>query len=535
MAVHRLRAPRHDHAVLAQPRLSEVGLLLARNRQRLRQAAGTLFGRSWADVCREARQAAVTAAGDYLRGAGEPVAAGGAASLLMAGHQPELVHPGVWLKNFALHGLARQHHATPINLIVDNDTAKATGLHVPASSDPLKSEAFDLHPKVRLTLMPFDRGPAEEPYEERTVRDEALFTDFPARVADALPGWPFRPLLPAFWGEVRRQAQRTPLLGERIASARRAFERAWGCHNLELPVSALCRTEPFAWFACHLLADLGRFHEVYNACVADYRRQHGIRNRQHPVPDLAAEDGWREVPFWAWRTGQKRRGRLFARPGETCVELRAGDEMWPVLPLRPRGDPAPAVAAWLTLERQGLKVRSRALTNTLYVRLFLADLFIHGIGGGKYDEVTDAIVRRFYGFEPPEFLVLSATLFLPLPVFPVRPEDVRRLARRVRDVRYNPQRHLVSLPPEVRELLVQKQDWIARPVNNKAARRARFHALRTLNEKLRPFLGGMEDQLEKELIRSREQLAANEVLQRRDYAFCLFPEAAVRPFCTQFL
>ena len=62
-----------------------------------------------------------------------------------------------------------------------------------------------------------------------------------------------------------------------------------------------------------------------------------------------------------------------------------------------------------------MKVRSRALTNTLFARLFLSDLFIHGIGGGKYDELTDDLIRRFYGIEPPEFLILSATRLLPLP------------------------------------------------------------------------------------------------------------------------
>ncbi len=75
------------------------------------------------------------------------------------------------------------------------------------------------------------------------------------------------------------------------------------------------------------------------------------------------------------------------------------------------------------LEAEGFKVRTRALTTTLFARLFLADLFIHGIGGGKYDELTDAIVRRFYGFEPPRYLVLSATRWLPLPSFPVTSDD----------------------------------------------------------------------------------------------------------------
>src|SRR5439155_12720662 len=164
------------------------------------------------------------------------------------------------------------------------------------------------------------------------------------------------------------------LLGERFASARRALERNWGCANLEVPVSRVCRTEPFAWFACHLLTQLPRFHELYNGIVRDYRRAHGIRSHNHPVPDLAAAGDWREVPLWGWRQGQPRRQRLMARTGAGVVVLRAGDEAWPALPLE-----MPAlVAAWRELERRGFKVRSRALTNTLFARLFLCDLFVHG-------------------------------------------------------------------------------------------------------------------------------------------------------------
>ena len=55
-----------------------------------------------------------------------------AAALIVTGHQPELFHPGVWVKNFALQGLARADGATALNLVVDYDTVKATVLRVPA-------------------------------------------------------------------------------------------------------------------------------------------------------------------------------------------------------------------------------------------------------------------------------------------------------------------------------------------------------------------------------------------------------------------
>ena len=73
--------------------------------------------------------------------------------------------------------------------------------------------------------------------------------------------------------------------------------------------------------------------------------------------------------------------RAARRPGPTCPFLR-GRSSWK------RGG---------SLAGAGCKVRSRALTTTLFARLLLADLFLHGIGGGKYDELTDELMRRFFG------------------------------------------------------------------------------------------------------------------------------------------
>jgi hypothetical protein len=544
-----LRAPAHDGAVIAEPPLREAGAALAINRQRLQTHADnhTLLGRPWSDLRRQARQSAVAAAREYLgenhkvasllRGELEnliPPRSGGTTihTLLVAGHQPELFHPGVWVKNFALCGLARAHNAISLNLVVDNDTVKTTALRIPT---PAATEGD--RPRARPVL--YDRWTGETPYEEKRISDRELFISFAERAGALLRGWHYEPLLSSFWAEVLRQSERSPLLGECFAAARRSFERDWGCHNLEVPLSTICRTEPFAWFACDLLTHLPRFHTLYNSVVADYRRRHGIRSRNHPVPDLAIEDDWLEAPFWGWRAGgvSPRRSRLFARLCDDRLELRAGDDAWPSLPRPEEGHAEAAVKAWQQLEGEGFKVRSRALTTTLYARLFLADLFIHGIGGGKYDELTDELIRRFYECEPPIFIVLSATRWLPLPRAPVHGEDRRRLAHAVRDVHYNPQRHLeeAATGDNLAELAVRKQTWIERPAATVRERRERFQMLRTLTEQLRQPLRPREGQLRQELARCERQLRANAVLQRRDYSFCLFPADILHPFCTQFL
>jgi hypothetical protein len=538
----RLRAPVQDGAIVAEPPLSEVRTLLRENRQRLSFPAAPLLGRSWADLRRQARQLAVSAARDYLRQSGEPVSDWGDTSLLMAGHQPDLSHPGVWVKNFALNGLARAYQATPINLVVDNDTAKSTALRLPALATADAGRGLMHSGSPHVVQIPFDHYSGEVPYEERPVRDETLFSTLQEHAAPLVNAWGFVPLLAEFWAEASREVRRTPLLGERLVAARRSIERKWGCCNLELPVSRLCRTEPFAWFACHLLAELPRFHATYNDCVHEYRRVYGIRSRSHPVPDLAADGDWLEAPFWGWRAGstagETHRGRLLARWGENQIELRIGNEPWPALPSAHAGDPARAIQAWRELERRGLKVRSRALTNTLFARLFLADLFVHGIGGGKYDELTDEIIRRFYGVEPPGFLVLSATLLLPFKVPQTRPETCNLLRHELRDLYYNPERHLANgarVPSRVKELTAQKQAWITRQPANAHERRERFHALRAVAEKLRPEVAQRVNAAQEELNECEKQLQGKAVLERRDYAFCLYPETTLRPFCTRFL
>ena len=353
----------------------------------------------------------------------------------MAGHQPELFHPGVWVKNFALCGLAAAHSACPVNLIVDYDAVKTASLTVPRVCLPLPPVSECL---PHTEPVPFDRVPLGIPCEEWTVRDEELFATLPERVR---PEWGFRPLLGDFWQEVRRQGQRTPLMGERLTAARRTFERRWGCHNFELPVSVLCSAGgAFTSFLADVLANLPHFQRVYNDSVHAYRRAHGLKSRNHPVPDLTRDGDWLEAPFWAWRAGQTQRGRLMVRPTEEGLLLRVGGEEWPTLPFENKAERIVRLSSLSALEEQGLKARPRALTNTLFARLFAADLFLHGIGGGKYDELTDEIVRRYYGAEPPAYLVLSGTLRLPFPTYPVRDEDCRRLDRLKRDLRYNPQR-----------------------------------------------------------------------------------------------
>ena len=180
------------------------------------------------------------------------------------------------------------------------------------------------------------------------------------------------------------------------------------------------------------------------------------------------------------------------------------------------------------------RLPSRAHSHPL-PRICLGDFFIHGIGGGKYDEVTDAIIRNFFGIEPPAYQVLSATLHLPLPAFPATDEDVTRAERRVRDLRWNP--HMFVTSGKGGELVERHAALSANepPYRDHTAREVWFRELQQVKVKMRTLVSIQAQDAEAELARLRAEAAANAILKRRDYSWVLYPEATLRPFMQRFL
>ena len=74
-------------------------------------------------------------------------------------------------------------------------------------------------------------------------------------------------------------------------------------------------------------------------------------------------------------------------------------------------DAAMRLSRWL--RQNQLRLSPRALTLTLFLRLLVVDQFVHGIGGGQYDQVTDRIIADHFKLPPPKFSVATGTMYLP--------------------------------------------------------------------------------------------------------------------------
>ncbi len=385
MNARRLRAPSADGALLAEPPLHEAGVQMDRNIAFLSGWDHDFQGRRASRLRPLARSQVIARAHDYLGRAGftdRPALTGPPERLVVTGHQPELFHPGVWVKNFAAAAIARERGGIGLNLIVDNDIPKSSSIRVPH----LEGGA------VQVQRVDYDEWAGEVPFEELQVRDEDRFASFPDRVRRALGGAVRDSLIDDFWPRALRRRGRIARVGERFALARREVEASWGVHNLEVPLSAVCESEAFLWFACHILAQLPRFQAAHNEELARYRARYGIRSKHHPVPALGRRDDWLEAPFWIWRAEEPRRRPLLVRQQSQSMQLRIDgeEEVLLDLPLGPDREACCAVDRLLTLPDRKLRLRTRALTTTMFARLLLGDLFLHGIGGAKYDELGDA-------------------------------------------------------------------------------------------------------------------------------------------------
>ena len=199
MDAHRLRAPSPDGALLAEPPLAEAVNRLDANADRLALWNYDVQGRSSSRLRDLVRKQVVDRACSFLADSGLDVPdVVNVGRLVVTGHQPELFHPGVWVKNFAAAEVARRGHALALNLIVDNDIPKASSLKVP-------------HPegdRLRVERVAFDEWAGEVPYEDLDVQDESLFSAFPGLARSTLSGLVADPLLDEFWPRASNSARR---------------------------------------------------------------------------------------------------------------------------------------------------------------------------------------------------------------------------------------------------------------------------------------------------------------------------------------
>ena len=514
----RLRAPRTDRSVLVQPDWKLIPSILRQNRSQLDANSYQLHDISVTHWARQARRYLIREAQQYTAGyqdVDEIDVSSELPALILAGHQPQLFHPGVWIKNFALDRLARLSNGVGIQLVIDNDLCRWPGVRVPAGSAE--------HVYHELVVM--DRVGSQVAFEQRTIQDRQQFDSFGQRLREAVCSLIPEPMIDEFWPLAIDASQRTRNMGQCLAQARHTWERERGLSTLEVPLSRVCEGETFRNFVTHIVHRLPDFHSAYNGSLADYRQVNRLRSRTHPVPNLTQRAGYLEIPFWLWSERDPQRRPVFAKLSGNKAELWDGANTRIHIDFSSK-DTRRAAQSIYEARQTGFKLRPRALITTMFARMFLGDLFIHGIGGAKYDQLTDEIIRRFFEVEPPNYLTISATIYLPVDKHQVSPHDITQIDQQIRELTYHPEAHLDGLAnnhPEVQLWTKAKADAIGL-ASSREERKSRHDQIVEANMALQPFVDVKRGQLLAQREQLRRLLGQEAILSSREYPFCIYPE-----------
>ena len=411
--------------------------------------------------------------------------------LIVTGHQCEFIHCGVLIKYMLLNHLAAATNGVALNLVVDSDLPKHTSLAIPCLGEQLQRCELSLSSVSPQVPMQYQPAPTADDISRFAAELNAL----------ALPDH-LRPRAQHIIELLQQAAQQASDLAEMFMLLNRRLAEQLHLTWIDLPVSLMARSQSFATFAQSLLNDSRRVRQCYNQALADYRRANKIRNPAQPLPPLAELDETiRESPFWVLQPNCPRQpayandhGDIFAGPSPTSAST-------------------------------GMELRPRALTLTIFARLFLADTFLHGTGGARYDHIADRFIKNYYGIEPPAFAATSATMRLPLGDYLTGAqarEQLRHLAWRLRDLRYNPQRYIDNAAlVAARCDAIAQSDRLRRDHADKHKRKVAFETIRQLNRKFHQTAPQLQDDLQHRQQAVLQNLQAGRIAHDREYYFAL--------------
>ena len=320
--------------------------------------------------------------------------------VVMSGHQAELWHVGILAKWIAMTGLAQharksQPESESIWLVVDQDENDPSEIRYPThTGNRLGQAAWKLKSPTLLPVVPTGSRPpliaANVPDWKSSPppADDAVVQGL-ARIGQSLAGF----------FTTRSAAEQFGLLAAQLC-------RWYGLEGTK-PTELLMATDVAKTTAFQSLIERMRdgpekVARWYNAAVeaaADAELRPMVINKER--------DRY-ELPLWLLRDGEPRK-RVYS---DDLAKLPR--EQWTHL--------AP-----------------RAILMTGLLRGFACDLFIHGMGGGKYDVAAETWFRSWLGIELAPKVVATATVHLPLADGPIpSTADVNRAWWKLQRARHDP-------------------------------------------------------------------------------------------------
>lgn len=443
---------------ICEPPITEWCEAAAANRGVVSSAAATLGIADLEDLRNEAFEAARVWTGELARVAAEigiPGAkiigdSGGACAVqrmplvFSAGHQPVIYHSGILYKNYLLSRVLRQTPgALGLNVGIDTDAGDGGEIFFIEAQLLPEPRPVIRAVSIRAASAQLTSAAGDEIFLTQRLADSNALREKFARIRRGLAAT-------GHAAEAIRAAE-TGALYERLAGAdlslantllRRAYEGA--PPYLDVPFSRMLLFPAVAAVLRGLLRDAGAVADLYDATLDRYRLDHKIKNLANPFPNLRREESYRELPFWVIDRRRGSREPLWFTPTESGLVYARGASKIAL-------DLAPFAG---TLACGDLLIAPRALLTTMLLRLLFSDLFVHGTGGAKYDQLTDRFIRSRLNLDAPRYATASASRYLFAPAR-AQYEAARDREARRREMTFHIDQHLDKFLPAEREELAR--------------------------------------------------------------------------------
>ena len=439
-------------------------------------------------------------------------------NIIQTGHSPALSHPGILIKHSLASSIAKKVNGIGINMVVDNDASNDNCLNIP---DINGQDAF----VEKIEYFPGLRNLA---FEEIRYAGPTQLMDFKEGVLKALHNPDMAQTFEDFINIAIKLSKETQQFSDLFTYARHLFLARFGAHNLEVPVSTISETDSFLHFFLHITANLKRFVDIYNTKLREYRTLKRISSRANPLPDLKEEGYVVEMPFWMWGEDEQRKSLFASIADEGRISIICENKIVEHFDFGEKDRSTENLERLKTLLSKGIKIRPKAIVNTMYSRMFFSDLFVHGIGGAKYDLITDEIIRAFFSVGPPEYATVSATLHLPYKPFDVSDKDINSLRHIIKDMGHNPDRYVTNEIMEdagMRSMINEKKELITKESRDTEEKHRKFGRIKQLNSLMKEKISPLIKEKEKKMEGLEKKLRYNSIVTNREYPFCIYPEA----------
>lgn len=309
-----------------------------------------------------------------------------AGPVVMSGHQAEIWHAGILTKALALDEIAKRAGATSAWVLVDQDSNEPGIIRYPAQG----------RGKHELSAATWRISATSADTVDVPIAGRPAFTE-----AELAPKWPE----PAATGPVAcglaairdalLDATDAESLATQMMRATKTLLRGLAGPGSWVRATSLAGTDLFASMIERMKSDPARCIALYNAAA-----------KRHAGAGMAAlAEGRGELPLWRLRAGMAR-GRMMA----------SGLDGAPMRELAPR-----------------------ALLMTGLLRYAGCDLFVHGLGGGVYDVITEEWLGEWLGWTLAPAVVATGTLLAKLADQPPpSPEEVARARWSLHHARHTP-------------------------------------------------------------------------------------------------